>query len=207
MKKKRFLMKSILFCMFSMGIACMFPIANVNVQQKLLGAENHLLELEKKNMEVSVSLLDAQTSKRVLGVDYLQREIQPVCLTIHNGTSYSYLIRPSQIDLPLLDVKKMLDKEGRVGRIGRSIFWRIAGFFFWPASIPGTIDSVLSSKAQSKFVRAVHAKALKEEAIAPYSVVHRIFFVSNKALKDFSITFANTETTETLRCEVALYQT
>lgn len=205
-KKKRIILRSLLLSLFALGIASLLPLAKLatNGQQKALFAVTSPFKLNKKSIDVDVSLIDAQSSKRMFGIDYLERGIQPIHLTVYNYTSNPYLVRPDQIDLPLIDVKKMVDNEGRAGRIGRSIFFRIIGFFFPPAAIPGTIESVLSSKAHSKFAHEVHAKAWKEETITPYSIVHRVVFVSDKALKDFTITFSGTETTETLVCNISI---
>lgn len=203
-KKRKSL--SWLFCILALGIACVLPLtkAVTHASPALSFAVTSPFDLDEKRVDIDVRLFDSLMSKRAFGIDYPQREIQPVYLTIHNHTAKPYLVRPEHIDLPLMDVNKMANKEGRGGRIARSILFRIGGFFFWPISIPGTIDSILSSKAQSKFSHEIHAKALKEETIAPYSTVHRVFFVANDVLRDFTVTLAGTEETETLRYDVAL---
>jgi hypothetical protein len=133
-------------------------------------------------------------SKRAFGHDLPSRGVQPLQLTIQNNTSVQYSMCPGSIDLPRVEVNKIARKVTR-SALGRSIGYRIAGFFFWPFMIPGTIDSIRVMMHHQKFKKDLTAKAMKEEVVAPYSTFHRVLFVPKDRFETaFKVTLIDIET-------------
>ena len=50
--------------------------------------------------------------------------------------------------------------------------------------IPGTIDTFRTFKAHKRLKRDLKARAIKEEAISPYSTVHRMIYVPMAEFKE-----------------------
>lgn len=151
---------------------------------------------EEDHVKLSIKPLTAEESKKYLKKDLLDKGYQPVEVTIENGSSDPYSFSPNSVSLPLIEGKSIAKKLFR-SAIPRSICFRIAGLFFWPISIPGTIDGVLTNKSYRKLKKQLQSKSVREEVIAPYSSVHRIFFVSSKDCEgSFDVTLENQETLE-----------
>ncbi|MBS0629097.1 MAG: hypothetical protein JSS30_02590 [Verrucomicrobia bacterium] len=124
-----------------------------------------------------------------LNRDLLYRGLQPLQVTIQNNTPRSFYLSDEGLDLPNLNSRQVAGKLTR-SAIPRSIAFRIAGFFFWPILIPGTIDTILTAKSYFQIKRDYYAKSIKDhpELIVPYSTVNRVIFVPlDQVSNDFTL--------------------
>lgn len=153
---------------------------------------------EEEGIQVFAKVYTAEESKSYLQRDLLMRGYQPIQITVHNNTSKPWVLYPEGIDLPVVTSKRVASLIIR-SALPRSIGLKIASFFFWPFTIPSTIDSIRTLKAHKKLKRDLAAKSIKpqSESVPAYSIVNRVFFVK---LKDypgkFSITLMDQETEE-----------
>ncbi len=167
--------------------------------------QNHPLKSVTTDLMPSFSLDDAKVmvyakamtpadSQRSFGHDLISRGVQPVQITVENNTSDKYAMCPSSVDLPRIEASKIAFKVTK-STIPRSIGYKIAGFFFWPFMIPGTIDSIRVLSHHQKLKKDILAKSMKEEVVAPYSTYNRVIFVPKKDYQEtFKVTLIELDT-------------
>lgn len=126
----------------------------------------------------------SEESKQFLGKDLSSQGIQPVQLTIENNTSKFLNISPDNVTLPTVSSRSVARKVMN-GSIPRSIAFKVAGFFFWPFMIPGTIDSIRTYHAHKMMKKDFSAKSIRNETILPYSTLNRILFVPMNEIKQY----------------------
>lgn len=132
----------------------------------------------EEGIYVGAKAYSAQESMVYLNRDLLHRGLQPMQVTIQNNTPRSYLLSNDGLDLPNLSSKQVAGKVTR-SAIPRSIAFRVAGFFFWPLLIPGTIDTILTMKTYFQIKGDYYIKSIKDHAelILPFSTVNRVIFL------------------------------
>ncbi len=132
----------------------------------------------EEGIHIGAKAYSPKDSMVYLNRDLLHRGLQPLQVTIQNNTPRSFYLSNGGLDLPNLTSREVAGKLTR-GAIPRSIAFRVAGFFFWPLLIPGTIDTVLTMKSYFHIKREYYAKSIKDcpELIVPYSTVNRVIFV------------------------------
>ncbi len=140
---------------------------------------------EASGVFITSKAYTVEESKKYLDRDLQSRGYQPVQVTIQNNTSDTLLYNTDSISLPSENPKKIAMKITK-SAIPRAIGYKIAGFLFWPFMIPGTIDSIRTFKSHKFMKKDFAARAIKEEAIAPYSTMHRMIFVP---MADFQETY------------------
>ncbi len=151
---------------------------------------------EEDHVKLSIKALGSEESEKYLKKDLLDMGYQPVEVTIENGSSDPYLFSPDSVALPLEEGGKIA-KKILYAALPRAIGFKIASLFFWPISIPSAIDSILTNKNYRKLKKQLQSKAVRQEVIAPYSSVHRVFFVrSENCQNSFDVTLENQETLE-----------
>ncbi|MES2200397.1 MAG: hypothetical protein V4489_09575 [Chlamydiota bacterium] len=151
---------------------------------------------EEDHVKLSIKALSSEESEKYLKKDLLDIGYQPVEVTIENGSSDPYLFSPGSVDLPLVEGGKIA-KRVLTAALPRSIGFKIASLFFWPLSIPGAVDSILTNKSYRKLKKQLQSKAVRSEVIAPYSSIHRVFFVLSEDYQNsFNVTLENQETLE-----------
>jgi hypothetical protein len=188
-------MKIKLFASFTviLGLfAFVFCLGNYKKTPLNLNASKAPFERSEAGVTVSYKAYTPRESKASLNRDLLSRGYQPVQVTIQNNTSHTYSVSPRDVSLPLAgpaNVAMSITKEA----IPRSIAYKVAGFFFWPLIIPGTIDSIHTFQTHSNLKRDFAVKSLKRETVPPYATIHRILFVPLKSYQDdFSLVLRNT---------------
>jgi hypothetical protein len=155
----------------------------------------HLLEQEDL-VKIWIKPLNAEESELYIKKDLLKMGVQPVEIIIDNGSADPYYFSPFLIDLPLVEERDIL-KKLFYAALPRKIGFQIASLFFWPLTIPSTMDTMITHKAYRKLAKELSSKSIKEETIAPYSTVHRIFFVEkDKETGQFFVRLENEETLE-----------
>lgn len=148
----------------------------------------------KDHVTLSVKALTAEESEKYLKQDVLEWGYKPVQVTIENGSCDPYVLSPSSIDLPTVSASQVAKKVLK-NSIARAVGFKIAGFIFFPFIVPGTIDSLMTHKNYRALKRGLSSKTVKEEIIAPYSVLQRVFFVPEEEYKEaFTVTLQNQET-------------
>jgi hypothetical protein len=158
--------------------------------------------LDKNQLLVTARMMTVEESKRNFGHDLISREVQPLQLTIQNNTSDEYSLCPSSVDLPRVDAGKIAFKITK-SAIPRSIAYKIAGFFFWPFMIPGTIDSIRVLSHHQKVKKDLQAKSMRDEVVAPYSTFNRVLFVPEKEFQEtFKVTLIELESLQPQEFEV-----
>jgi hypothetical protein len=144
--------------------------------------------LDESRVVIVAKAMSSADSKRSFGHDLISRGVQPLQLTIQNNTSNEYSLCRSSVDLPSIETGKIVSKVKR-SSLARSIGYKIAGFFFWPLMIPGTIDSIRVMVHHGKLKKDLIAKGMKDEVVAPYSTFNRVLFVPEQEFQEsFKIT-------------------
>lgn len=187
------------FLISVLGCACLCLGMNQNaVKSTQLQIPSTIKEFlaEENHVKLSIKALTVEESEKYLKKDLLDMGYQPVEVTIENGSADPYLLSPKSVDLPLVDGRKIAKKILKAA-LPRSIGLKIASLFFWPLTIPSTLDSLLTHKSYRKLKKQLESKAVRDEVVAPYSSVHRVFFVPVGECQDsFSVTLENQETLE-----------
>lgn len=149
--------------------------------------------LNDSKVVVAAKAMTPAESKRNFGHDLNSRGVQPVQLSIENNTSDEYSLCPSSVDLPRIETRKIAAKITK-STLARGIAYKIAGFFFWPLMIPGTIDSIRVMKHHQDIKKDLNAKSMRDEIIPPYSTFHRVLFVPmDQFQKTFKVTLIDLE--------------
>jgi hypothetical protein len=144
--------------------------------------------LNDSRVVIAAKVMTSADSKRNFGHDLTSRGVKPLHLTIQNNTSNAYALCPSSVDLPRVSARKIASKITR-STLGRSIGYKIAGFFFWPFMIPGTIDGIRVMAHHKKIKKDFDAKSMKDEIVAPYTTYNRVLFVPEDKFKEsFKVT-------------------
>lgn len=155
----------------------------------------HLLK-EEGEVRIWMKALTQEESEVYMKKDLLSINVQPVEIIIDNASADSYYFSPRSIDLPLVEERDIL-KKMFTSFLPRQIGFQVASLFFWPFMIPSTIDSLLSNKSYRKLAKQLLSKSVREESIAPYCTVHRIFFLEKDThTEEFCVTLENEETLE-----------
>lgn len=135
-------------------------------------------------------------SKQNFGHDLISRGVQPLQLTIQNNSAKEFSLCPSSVDLPSIKPKKIAFKITK-SAIPRGIAYRVASFFFWPFTIPSTIDSIRVYAHHKSLKKDFAAKGMKDEILAPYSTFHRVLFVpKDEFKKSFTVTLIELDSLE-----------
>ena len=131
-----------------------------------------------EGVHIRAKAYTAMESENYLNRDLIKKGYQPIQVTIQNNTQKTYFLSDQGIDLQTASSKAVASKVMRAS-IPRSIAYKVAGFFFWPFIIPGTIDTIKTFHSHAKMKKDYYAKSIKaeEETLAPYSLVNRVIFV------------------------------
>ena len=165
------------------------------------------LALKEKRITVAANAMSGDQSKQAFGHDLPNRGIQPLQLTIQNNTPNKYSMCPSSIDLPKVSARKVANSVTK-SSLARTIGYKIAGFFFWPFMIPGTIDSIRTMKHNKSIKKDVLAKSMKREIVAPYSTFNRVLFVPKEEFKkSFTVTLIDLDTLDAEEFEMNVDKT
>ena len=166
---------------------------------KLHSPEASPFERAEEGITVSYKTYTSKESRAYLNRDLVSRGYQPIQVTIQNNTSHVYSLSPRDVSLPLAKpatVAMSITKEA----IPRAIVYKVAGFFFWPLMIPGTIDSIQTFRTHLNLEHDFAAKSIKRENVPPYATIHRILFVPKKGYQeDFSLVLRNTTNNAPIR--------
>lgn len=161
---------------------------------------------EEANISISIKPLTEAESEKYLKSDVLNLGYKPVQITVENQSSDPYLIEEKSISLPIIDSKKIASATKKAS-LPTSIGLKIAGFIFWPFSIPSTMHGIKSLQNYQKIKKDLWVKSIKEEIIPPYTTMNRVFFVETEDFKDsFFVTLVNQETLESKVFSVAHLQ-
>jgi len=154
------------------------------------------LFMEDPTLFISVKPLTGEESEKYLNSDVLDYGYTPLQISIENQSSDPYLINKESISLPLVEAKKIASASKK-SSLPTAIGLKIAGFIFWPFSIPSTMHGIKTLQNEQKLTRDLTVKSVKEEIIPPYTIMNRVFFVDTKKYQDsFSVTLINQETLE-----------
>jgi len=147
-------------------------------------------EGEEKGIALSYKVYNAEDSKKYLGRDLLSRGYQPIQITIQNNSAKTFDLSEKGVSLESVAPNKVV-RSVMKSSIARSVGFKVAGLFFWPLTIPGTIDGIKTIHGHTKLRRDFNAKVIKEETIAPFTTLYRIVFVpKDKYQENFSVTLS-----------------
>lgn len=135
-------------------------------------------------------------SRRFLKHNLLAKGVQPVEIAIENHTGNQYSLSPSSLDINHMPADEAVSRLYR-STIPRQVALRVIGLFFWPVSIPGTIDGLYLHISQKKLRANYLAKSLKKEGeiIPEYATMYRVIFVSKKEMtQDIEFNLIDLET-------------
>jgi len=181
------------------GVVCLvFTCIGFHIPKQEIVVSNCISHgfLEEDRVRVSIRVVSEEESKKYFSCDLMRMGYQPVRLVIENASDTPYFVSPRLFDISLIDAKQIAKKIGKRA-IPRSIIWKIVGIFFWPAVIPSAIDSVLTYKSFHKMYSAIASRALREEVVPAYGIIHRVFFVQLGQLTEaFAFSLENTDTLE-----------
>jgi hypothetical protein len=180
------------------GLAALFgrgDLPNFGAMPVLI--ESKELFAQKPTVAISLKPLTDDESEKYLNTDALQYGYKPVQITVENQSSDPYLINDESVGLSLVPTDKIASAAKR-SSLPAAITLKIAGFVFWPLSIPSTMHGIKTLQTYQKMKKDLYIKSVKEEIIPPYTVMNRVFFVKTEDLKDsFYVTLINQETLET----------
>ncbi|MEN9343310.1 MAG: hypothetical protein RLZZ453_97 [Chlamydiota bacterium] len=140
---------------------------------------------QESRVTVAAEWMSGEESKRAFGHDFPSREVHPLKILIQNNTSSSYSITAGSVDMPRLSASQVAFKVTK-SSIPRSIAYKVAGFFFWPLMIPGTIDGIRVFAHHHNLKKEIRAKSFKDqegEIVTPYSTCTRVLFVEKDDVK------------------------
>lgn len=162
------------------GVLGLFLLLSFSTHYTVDPLSNLSSDTGRKRVIITSKVFNASDSKKYLSRDLLSRGFQPIQLTIHNNTTSTVSIE--DVDMPQVAPSKVALKVTK-DAVPRAIGYKIASLIFWPFMIPSTIDGIRTLNTHSKMVADFEAKAVKSEAILPYSVVQRILFIKDKDFK------------------------
>lgn len=138
-----------------------------------------------QGLDLSARVYTPEDSKECLHRDLLSRGYIPVEVSINNNTGKAYAISGASVPMACATPSQVAWSVTK-GSLPRSIGYKILGFFFWPFSIPGTIDSIRTYKGHRALVKDLTAKTLKEqdEIIPPYAAVKRVIYVKKENMRE-----------------------
>ncbi len=176
MKRKQKLLEQILAATFLIVfIFCLFFKAEevINKGTKALS----ILESSKR-VTIAAHALPAQEIPEGMAHMASQQGYTVIALTIENHSPQQFELKKESVDLNLTDRKTVM-KKVKNSAFTRSMLFRVAGLFFWPISIPGTIESIVSMNSIHALKDRLHAAMLKKEGeiIVPFSAIHRYLFI------------------------------
>lgn len=176
------IIKNTFYLFFSILVICSTVYLTkefVALKPQTLPFVGSMLEpFSEEGIHIRAKAYSPRESMIYLNRDLLHRGLQPLQVTIQNNTGNSFYLSNQGLDLPNIPSKAIAGKLTR-SAIPRSIAFRIAGFFFWPLLIPGTIDSIITMKNYFDIRQDYYAKSIKDhpELIVPYSTVNRVIFL------------------------------
>ena len=143
--------------------------------------------VEQHGIEVSVHLLSRQDCVAYFDVDVIAHGYRPLVITIDNGTSDSYVLRPSYVGLDRVSGKEVsrlmhYDTYQRVMwmTLPAVIFcWQVIPFFIVPYGLG-------CRHYNHKTTRNIRKKTLGSHdtvAIAPYETIRRFMFVPEESFR------------------------
>lgn len=157
---------------------------------------------EEHGVFITSKAYTPEESKKYLDRDLQSRGYQPVQVTIQNNTADTFLYNEESVSLPSASPGKIALKVSK-SALPRAIGYKVAGMLFWPFMIPGTIDTIRTFKAHKLMKKDYKARAIKEEAISPYSTVHRMIYVPMDEFKEtFTIELTDFSTLRSKTYEV-----
>jgi len=131
-----------------------------------------------QGVNIAAHALPSQEISEGMALMANQQGYTVIALTIENHSAEQFELKKESIDLKLTDRKTVMKKVKHSALI-RSVLFKVAGLFFWPASIPGAIDGVISMNSIHSLKNRLHAAMLKKEGeiILPFSAIHRYLFI------------------------------
>jgi len=160
----------------------------------------------EKGVHISAKIYDGKESKAYLDRNLLHVGFQPVQVTVQNNTEDTYILSSEGVEVNSSTSSEVAGSVTRTA-IPRSIGFKVAGLFFWPMIIPGTIDSIITFKSHLQMKKDYHAKSIKNEGelLPPYSTVHRVIFLpSNEIPEEFTLHLQNQKSNQFLPFNVKI---
>ncbi|MDN3506428.1 MAG: hypothetical protein P0S96_04285 [Simkaniaceae bacterium] len=147
----------------------------------------------EKGVHITAKTYSEKESQSYLDRNLMQVGFRPVQVTIQNNTEDSFTLSSRGIEMDSAKSSEVANSVSRTA-IPRSIGFKVAGLFFWPMIIPGTIDSIITFKTHLQMKQDYHAKSIKDEGelLPPYSTVHRVIFLpSGETHEEFTLHLQN----------------
>ena len=140
-------------------------------------------------LQVRARAYTTEESRYFLKHNLVGNGVQPIEITVENHSDRKYSLCPSSLDISQLSAQDAVSRVFR-STIPRQIALKVIGFFFWPVSIPGTIDGLYIHASRKKLTANYLAKGLKKEGetVLEYTTFHRVIFVPKKEMAS-AITF------------------
>jgi hypothetical protein len=205
MKQKINAINLIFILLLSIG----FVFVSVFKYDRIPTSAQNALSILESNREIHIEahILPAEDSVKGTPLMATQQGYSVLALTIENRSSEQFELKKEYIDLDLAERKSVMKKVKRSALI-RSLVFRVAGLIFWPASIPGAVDTIISSNSLHSLKNRLHASMLKKEGeiLLPFSSIHRYLFIpSDKVPESFTIHLLNCHNlkTESYNVEIA----
>lgn len=150
-----------------------------------LANKDHPFVRKTEGITVMAKSYTAEESGTYLNRNLLASGYQPIQVTVQNHTPHTYSLGTTGASLPTAHPNKVALSVSKKA-LPRAIGLRVASFFFWPFTIPSTIDGIITLKSHMQMRKDYTAKSVKEseEKILPYSTCHRMLFVPKKEVRD-----------------------
>ncbi len=171
-----------------LNVLSLRPMPALFVSKELFASEGRV--------SISIKPLTVAESEQYLKSDILNLGYKPIQITIENQSPDPYLINGESISLPSID-SKTIAKATQASSLPTSIGLKVAGFIFWPFSIPSGMHGIKTLQNYQRIQKDLWVKSVKEEIVPPYTTMNRVFFVKTEDFKDcFYVTLINQETLE-----------
>lgn len=156
---------------------------------------------------LSIKPLTPEESEKYFQNDLKDLGYQPVQVTIENQSQDPYQIEIDSINVEMATAKQVA-KAAKRSSIPGSIGFKVAGFIFWPFSIAGAFHGLQSIKAYDQFKESLEVKMIKEETVAPYTIMNRVICIPVSSSIDYlEISFVNQSTLEMKKFHIDSYKT
>lgn len=147
-------------------------------------------------LRIKAHALSPEESRFFVPAEAVKQGYQVMLMSVENTTPFQYELKQSWVDLSHAEKKKLM-KSKRIASLTRSVFFKIIGFFFWPAAIPGAVDTLVTMKREHSLKNKIHAALLKKEGeiVLPYSMIQRYLIITDAKLpKEFKMQLLNCHT-------------
>ena len=129
--------------------------------------------------------LSTQECKHIFSRNAPRKGLRAIHLSIKNDTKTNYLLRGSNLDIPMVSryvVGDMLE----IDVLHRVLGWTVPGLFFWLLLIPAIVEGFGATSANRKMMHDLDQRIVDDHTnvvIKPGSVLSRVIFMRHDSFE------------------------